>query len=63
MEKILKLTSTFKQLPIPVTEVEVEEPDIIIEGYANTSTIDRVGDIIVPEAWKMGGLDNYRKKS
>jgi len=61
MEKILKLTSTFKQLPIPVTEVEVEEPDIIIEGYANTSTIDRVGDIIVPEAWKMGGLDNYRK--
>ena len=32
-----------------------------IKGMANTVTTDRVGDTIVPEAWKRGGLNNYRK--
>lgn len=30
-----------------------------IVGYASTSDTDRVGDVIVPEAWTKGGLNNY----
>ena len=32
-----------------------------VEGYANTTTKDRMGDIILEEAWAKGGLDNYLK--
>ena len=38
-----------------------ESDTIVIEGYANTTTVDRVGDIILEEAWTKGGLDNYLK--
>ena len=38
-----------------------EEEKIVVEGFANTTTIDRVGDIILEEAWTKGGLDNYLK--
>lgn len=31
-----------------------------IAGYANTSTKDRTGDIVLPEAWAKG-IENYRK--
>ena len=31
-----------------------------IAGYANTSTKDRTGDIVTPEAWTKG-IENYRK--
>lgn len=31
-----------------------------IAGYANTSTKDRTGDIVTPEAWAKG-IENYRK--
>jgi len=34
---------------------------IKIEGYANTTTTDRSGDIIIEEAWSKGGMDNYLK--
>lgn len=34
---------------------------ITITGMASTSEIDRVGDIIVPDAWAKGGLDNFSK--
>jgi HK97 family phage prohead protease/HK97 family phage major capsid protein len=31
-----------------------------IAGYANTSTKDRTGDVVTPEAW-VKGIENYRK--
>jgi HK97 family phage prohead protease len=31
-----------------------------IVGYASTADTDRSGDVIVPDAWTKGGLDNYR---
>ncbi len=54
-----------KVFNIPVdfkVKASPEEADhIVIEGYANTTTVDRVGDIILEEAWSKGGLDNYLK--
>lgn len=38
-----------------------DDETIEIEGFANTTTVDRVGDIILEEAWTKGGLDNYLK--
>lgn len=38
------------------------EGNLIIEGYANTTTVDRVGDVIIEDAWRsLGALDNYLK--
>ena len=37
------------------------EDSLTIEGYANTTTKDRQGDVILEEAWTKGGLDNYLK--
>ena len=34
---------------------------ITIEGFANTTDKDRVGDVITEEAWVKGGLNNYLK--
>ena len=42
-----------------VKEVNEEDSSVIIEGYANTTEKDRVGDIVLQEAWTKGGLDNY----
>ena len=56
MDKLLKLDSLFT-----VKGVEEEEDSIIIEGYANTIDKDRVGDVILAEAWTKGGLENYKK--
>lgn len=40
----------------------VEEGDELkITGYASTGDRDRVGDVIVPDAWTKGGLDNFKK--
>jgi HK97 family phage prohead protease/HK97 family phage major capsid protein len=38
-----------------------DKPSIFIEGYANTINKDRVGDVIVAEAWTKGALTNYLK--
>lgn len=39
-----------------------EEDDILkITGYASTKDTDRVGDVIPPDAWTKGGLDNFKK--
>ena len=38
-----------------------DDNTITVEGYANTTTKDRQGDIILEEAWTKGGLDNYLK--
>ena len=55
-----------KQFDLPVdftVKVHHDEDDekITIEGFANTTTVDRVGDIILEEAWTKGGLENYLK--
>lgn len=42
--------------------VEDEEGDLIIEGYANTVSKDRMGDVIPTSAWEEeGALANYKK--
>lgn len=54
MSKRIEFLSTFKSL-------EIGEEELTITGLANAQTIDRVGDIIVEDAYKKGGLDNYLK--
>jgi len=46
---------------IHVKGIDEEDDSIIVEGFANTTTKDRVGDIVLEEAWAKGGLDNYLK--
>lgn len=42
--------------------MDTEEGDLIIEGYANTITKDRGGDVIPASAWRTrNALDNYKK--
>lgn len=49
-------------LPCNFKAVEDEEGSVSIEGYASTIDKDRVGDIILSEAWtKDGGLESFRK--
>lgn len=48
---------------IPVTqtiEVEVTKPSIFVEGYASTSNVDRVGDLVPTAVWEKG-IQNYLK--
>lgn len=56
VSKTLKITSGF------VTKSEGDEDKFItIEGYANTSAVDRVADQILTSAWSAnGGLNNYK---
>ena len=54
MARIFKLNSVIKS-------VAEEGDQLKIVGYASTADTDRVGDVIVPDAWtKNGGLDNYK---
>jgi HK97 family phage prohead protease len=54
MARIFKLNSTIKS-------IEEDGDQLKIVGYASTADTDRVGDVIVPDAWtKAGGLDNYK---
>jgi len=57
MSKRLELTTGFQ---VKKVSNDDEKPYIEIEGYANTTDKDRVGDVIVREAWEKGGLDNYK---
>lgn len=52
--KQFSLVSDFK-----VKELGEEEDAIVIEGYANTTTQDRHGDVVLQEAWAKGGMANY----
>src|SRR6056300_936515 len=54
MEKIFHWASTFKSLG------ETEDGGLDIKGSASTNALDRAGDIIEPEAWVKGGLDNFK---
>jgi len=44
-----------------IKSITKNKDTITVTGMASTSDIDRVGDIIVPDAWTKGGLDNYVK--
>lgn len=51
----LELLTSFKS-------IEIEDSDeLVITGLANAQTVDRVGDIILEEAYNKGGLVNYLK--
>jgi len=52
-EKVIYLDSEIKSAKLTNTGLK-------IEGYANTVTKDRTGDIILAEAW-VKGIENYRK--
>ena len=54
MARVFKLDSVIKS----VTE---EGDQLKIVGYASTADTDRVGDVILPDAWTKGGLVNYQK--
>ncbi len=54
MARIFKLLSTIKS-------VDENGDQLKIVGYASTADTDRVGDVIVPDAWAKGGLENYKK--
>lgn len=56
MKKDFSITSAFT-----VKSFEEEKDVITIEGYANTTSKDRVGDIIEEGAWLKGGLNSYLK--
>jgi len=50
--KLFHLTSEFKS-------IESEDEDLKVQGFANTTDKDRVGDVVLKEAWQKGGLENY----
>jgi len=55
MARVFRLNSTIKSVG------EQEDGQLKIVGYASTADTDRVGDVIVPDAWlKSGGLDNFK---
>lgn len=58
VNKQLKLFSHFE-----VVEKAVQDPKepIRIQGYANTISKDRYGDVIPSTAWNEAALENYRK--
>jgi len=53
-DKQFSLTADFT-----VKQLDEEDNSIVIEGYANTTEKDRVGDIVLEEAWAKGGMANY----
>ncbi len=53
MNKIFHLGSVFKA-------VGEDNDELVIHGMASTDDKDRVGDVIVPDAWK-SGLKNYKQ--
>jgi len=54
MARIFTLDSRIKS-------IRDEGDRLKIVGYASTADTDRVGDVIVPDAWTKGGLTNYEK--
>lgn len=44
-----------------ICKTEEEDDQLKITGYASTKDTDRVGDVIPPEAWTKGGLNNFKK--
>jgi len=55
-----------KNLLVFTSHIKVIKTDgdtITIRGMASTKETDRVGDIMDPECWNKGGLDNYKKNA
>ena len=52
--KLFNLTSSFKV-------VEEKDGGVSISGLASTADIDRVGDVIEVDAWRKGGLENFKR--
>jgi len=40
---------------------ENDDGSVTIRGMASTTDVDRAGDVIVSDAWKKGGLENFKK--
>lgn len=59
--KLLKIVTPISDIVKGSQDNETDKPSLYIEGYANTVSKDRVGDVIVAEAWTKGGLNNYMK--
>ena len=56
MKKIFNLDGHFK-----CKSLDEDSGIIQIEGYASTSDVDRVGDVITPDAWTVSnGLNSYK---
>lgn len=53
MDKIFNLTTSFK--------AKDEENGVSIRGLASAIGTDRAGDVIPSEAWKKGGLSDFKK--
>ena len=49
------------QLNSRIKSITEDGDQLKIVGYASTADTDRVGDVIVPDAWTKGGLTNYQK--
>jgi HK97 family phage prohead protease/HK97 family phage major capsid protein len=57
--KVIRLDSLFqKSVPLPTAGDTIDS--IFIEGYANTTNVDRSGDVIPKTVWEKG-LQNYLK--
>ena len=57
--KVIRLDSLFqKSAPLPTSGETIDS--IFIEGYANTTSVDRSGDVIPKTVWEKG-LQNYLK--
>ena len=54
INKEMRLTSNFV-----VKAVSEDKESVKIEGFANTTSKDRSGDVILEEAWTKGGMDNF----
>ena len=55
MNKVFNFASTIKSI------TEEDDGSVHIRGMASTNDMDRVGDVITPEAWSKGGLANFEK--
>lgn len=62
--RVQQMENDMKKLGILTTQVKSisDSGDFItIRGMASTKVADRVGDIMDPECWQKGGLDNYMR--
>lgn len=61
MEKVFLLNSEIQNVEELISEKDATSVGIKITGYASTTSKDRAGDVIVPDAWNKGGLQNFTK--
>ena len=54
------MTARVFKLDSVIKSISEEGDQLKIVGYASTADTDRVGDVIVPDAWTKGGLDKLQ---